>query len=160
MPIDPIRPTDDEARDLARSLIAQARFAALGVIDPDTGFPSVTRIALGAGPQGGIWTLVSGLAAHSRALRNDPRAGLLIGEPGPKGDPLTHPRLSLQVQAQPVARADPRAAAARQRWLDEHPKSKLYIDLPDFFFIEFHPIAAALNGGFGRAFRLTPAELT
>ena len=42
---DPIRPTDDDARDQARALIAQARFAALGVIDPATGAPMVTRIA-------------------------------------------------------------------------------------------------------------------
>lgn len=57
---DPIRPTDDEARTLARGLIASARFGALGVIDPETGFPAVTRIALGSGPDGGLWTLVSG----------------------------------------------------------------------------------------------------
>lgn len=156
---DPIRPTDDEARALARSLIAGAHFAALGVTDPETGFPAVTRIALGSGPEGGIWTLVSGLSAHSRALRADPRASLLVGEPGPKGDPLTHPRLSLQVMAEPLAPDDPRRAAARARWLADHPKAKLYIDLPDFFFVAFRPVSGALNGGFGRAFRLTPDDL-
>lgn len=156
---DPIRPTDDEARTLARALIDGARFGALGVIDPQTGFPAVTRIALGAGPEGGLWTLVSGLSAHSRALRADARAGLLLGEPGEKGDPLTHPRLSLQVEALPLAPADPRRPAARARWLADHPKSKLYIDLGDFFFVEFRLIAGALNGGFGRAFRLTADDL-
>jgi hypothetical protein len=35
-PKDPVRPTDDEARALARSLIAGARSGALGVIDPET----------------------------------------------------------------------------------------------------------------------------
>lgn len=157
--IDPIRPTDDEARALARGLIAGARFGALGVLDPETGFPAVTRIALGAGPEGGLWTLVSGLSAHSRALRADPRAGLLVGEPGAKGDPLTHPRLSLQAEAHPLGRDDPRHPAARARWLSDHPKSKLYIDLGDFFFVEFRLLSGALNGGFGRAFRLTAADL-
>jgi len=157
---DPIRPTDDEARALARSLIAAARFGALGVIDPATGFPAVTRIALGPGPGGGLFTLVSGLAAHSRALRADPRVSLLVGEPGPKGDPLTHPRLSLQAEALPLPPDDPRRADTRARWLADHPKSKLYIDLPDFFFVEFRLIAGALNGGFGRAFRLGAADLT
>ncbi|MFT3689411.1 HugZ family protein [Paenirhodobacter sp.] len=157
---DPIRPTDDEARALARRLISGARFGALGVIDPDSGFPAVTRIALGSGPEGGLWTLVSGLSAHSRALRTDPRVGLLVGEPGAKGDPLTHPRLSLRAEAQPLNRDDPRHGAARARWLADHPKSKLYIDLGDFFFVEFRLLSGALNGGFGRAFRLDAGDLT
>jgi hypothetical protein len=45
-PIDPVRPTDDDARALARSLIEGARFGALGVTDPDTAAPMVTRIAV------------------------------------------------------------------------------------------------------------------
>ncbi|MEZ5685269.1 MAG: pyridoxamine 5'-phosphate oxidase family protein [Paracoccaceae bacterium] len=158
-PPDPIRPTDAEARALAQGLIAAARFGSLGTLDPETGHPMVTRVALGPGPAGGIFTLVSGLSAHSRALRADPRAGLLLGEPGAKGDPLTHPRLSLQVQARPVAPEAPDRAALRQRWLADHPKAKLYIDLPDFFFVELVPLGALLNGGFARAFRLTPEDL-
>lgn len=156
---DPIRPTDDAARALARDLIASARFGALGVIDPMTGSPAVTRIALGQGPAGGLWTLVSGLSAHTRALRATPAAGLLVGEPGPKGDPLTHPRLSLQVEAVPLPREAAGFTAMRARWLADHPKSKLYIDLPDFFFFEFRIRSGALNGGFGRAFLLDPADL-
>lgn len=156
----PIRPTDDEARALARSLIANARFGALGVIDPQTGFPSVSRVVLGPGPEGGLFSLVSGLAAHSRALRADPRVSVLLGEPGPKGDPLTHPRLTLHAKAQPLAAQDPRTPALSARWLADHPKAKLYIDLPDFFFVEFRLIAGALNGGFGRAFLLTANDLT
>ena len=159
-PIDPIRETDDEARALARGLIAQARFGALGVIDPATGFPAVSRVALGPGPGGGgLYTLVSGLSGHSRALRADPRAGLMLGEPGPKGDPLTHPRLSLRIEARPLPRDDPRHADLRARWLADHPKAKLYIDLPDFFFIELVPLDASLNGGFARAYRLSAADL-
>lgn len=156
---DPIRPTDDEARRLAQELIAAARFGSLAVIDPETGSPAVTRIALGTGPSGGIWTFVSGLSAHTRALQANPSAGLLVGEPGPKGDPLTHPRLSLQVEAIALPREAPDFGAMRARWLADHPKSKLYIDLPDFSFFEFRVLSGALNGGFGRAFRITPADL-
>ncbi|KFE36671.1 HugZ family protein [Thioclava atlantica] len=156
----PFRPADREARKLARDLIAAARFASLGVLDPETGHPSVTRIALGPGPQGELLTLVSGLAAHTTALRTDPRAGLLIGEPGPRGDPLTHPRLSLQIEARPVHRDELRFPSMRDRWLADHPKSALYIDLPDFLFFELRPLSGALNGGFGRAWRLGPEDLT
>lgn len=156
---DPIRPTDDGARALARALMQGARHGALGVIDPASGAPAVTRIALGPGPEGGIWTLVSGLSAHTRALRANPAAGLLLGEPGEKGDPLTHPRLSLQVEAAELSREAPGFAAMRARWLTDHPKAKLYIDLPDFVFFAFHIRSGALNGGFGRAFALTPEDL-
>jgi len=158
-PKDPVQPADTEARELATRLIGAARFGALGVIDPATGYPAVTRIALGQGPEGGLFTLVSGLSAHSRALRADPRVSLLVGEPAAKGDPLAHPRLSLQAQAMPVAASEPRLAALAARWLDDHPKAKLYIDLPDFFFVEFRLLAGSLNGGFGRAFRLGPEDL-
>lgn len=157
--IDPIRSTDDEARALARALVGKARFGSLGTIDPETGHPQVTRVALGIGPGGGLYTLVSGLSAHSRALRADPRVGLLIGEPGAKGDPLTHPRLSLSARARSVSPDTAEDAGLRARWLADHPKAKLYIDLPDFFFVEFVPLGALLNGGFARAFRLTPDDL-
>ncbi len=42
----PIRPTDDDAIALGRSLIRNARFGALGTLDPETGGPMVTRIAI------------------------------------------------------------------------------------------------------------------
>ncbi|PYF09806.1 hypothetical protein C8J30_107179 [Rhodobacter viridis] len=154
-PKDPVQPASDEARQIARDLITTARFCALGVLDPETGFPFVSRIALGATSEGGLCTLISGLSAHSRALRADPRVSLLVGEPGQKGDPLAHPRLTLLAEAEPLPRSD----ALCDRWLADHPKAKLYIDLPDFFFVGFRLRAGSLNGGYGRAFRLAPDDL-
>ncbi|MBN2741493.1 MAG: HugZ family protein [Rhodobacteraceae bacterium] len=159
-PINPIRPTSDEARALARTLITTATFGALAVNDAESGFPAVSRIAIGTAPGGEIVTLVSGLAAHTVALLADPRAGLLLGEPGEKGDPLTHPRLSLRIMAHQIRREDPRFAALRTHWLATHPKSKLYIDLPDFTFFVLRPQSGALNGGFGRAWQLSASDLT
>jgi len=155
----PIRPTDDEARALARSLITTARFAALAVLTPGSGAPAVTRIALGLDAAGLPLTLVSTLSAHTKALHANPRAGLLVGEPGPKGDPLTHPRLSLDTEAAFVDRTTQDHAELRTLWLASHPKSKLYIDFADFSFVRLRPLGAALNGGFGRAFVLTPEDL-
>ncbi len=155
----PIRPADDEARALARDLLAAARFAALAVLTPGSGAPSVTRIALGTDGDGLPLTLISALSAHTGALRADPRAGLLLGEPGPKGDPLAYPRLSLDTEAAFIDRAGAEHAALRARWLESHPKARLYIDFADFGFVRFRPLGAALNGGFGRAFVLTPADL-
>ena len=155
----PIRPTDNEARALARGLMDQARFAALGVIDPETGAPMVTRVAFGTTPSGSPVTLISDLSHHTRALKAHPTASLLIGEPGPRGDPLTHPRLTLQVQARFVRHGEDGYAELAAHWLRDHPKSKLYIGFADFSFALFDVTTAYLNGGFGRAFIMTPADL-
>lgn len=156
---DPIRPTDDEARALARGLIDGARFGALAVLSPETGGPSVTRVAIATAPDGAPVSLVSDLSAHTRALKANPACALLLGEPGPKGDPLTHPRLTLEASAAFVPREGDDHAGLRARWLETHPKAKLYIDFGDFGFIRFAVTAAHLNGGFGKAYRLSPDDL-
>ncbi|MGC9370963.1 MAG: HugZ family protein [Paracoccaceae bacterium] len=155
----PIHPADDDARAEARRLLTSAQSAALGVIEPATGAPFVTRIALGLAPDGAPVSLVSDLAAHTAALRANPACSLLVGEPGPKGDPLTHPRLTLQARAGFVERGTAAHHALRAHYLVGHPKAKLYVDFADFHFLRFAVEAAHLNAGFGRAYRLTPADL-
>ena len=155
----PIRPTDDEARALARQLIDRARFGALGVIEAATGAPMVTRVAVGTDADGRPLSLVSDLSAHTRALKTDPLCSLLVGEPGERGDPLTHPRLTLQAHARFVRKGEAGYEALRERWLQRHPKAKLYVDFADFSFVVLDVTSAHLNGGFGRAFLLAPGDL-
>lgn len=119
----------------------------------------VTRIAIARDRAGQPLTLISDLSQHTRALAADPRASLLVGEPGPKGDPLTHPRLTLQVNAVFVDRDLAQAEGLRDTYLAQHPKAQLYIDFADFRFVRFTVIEAHLNGGFGKAFSLTPDDL-
>jgi len=155
----PIRPTDDEARALARRLIDQAPFGALGVIDHETGTPMATRVAVGTDAQGCPVSLVSDLSAHTRALKANPACSLLVGEPMEKGDPLTHPRVTVQATARFLRKGEEGYDAMRARWLSNHRKSALYIDFLDFSFIMLEVEGAYLNGGFGKAFVLTPADL-
>jgi heme iron utilization protein len=155
----PIRPTDEDARALARALIREARFGALAVRDPETGHPYVSRIAIGQTPQGAPLSFVSELAHHTRALRADPSCALLLGEPGPTGDPLTHPRLSLMATARFVPRDAPEHAALAAQYLATHPKARLYIGFADFHFVRFDIQGAHLNGGFGKAYQLQPSDL-
>ncbi|HVG46684.1 MAG TPA: pyridoxamine 5-phosphate oxidase [Rubellimicrobium sp.] len=151
--IDPIRPTDDEARALARRLLAEARHAALGVIDPESRGPFVTRVAVGWDGEAAL-VLVSTLAQHTRALQAEPACSLLLGEPGDKGDPLIHPRLTLLAAAEPSDKSVHRAS-----WLLQHPKAGLYYDFADFLMLRLVVRSAFLNGGFGKAFRLLPEDL-
>ncbi len=157
--INPIRETDDDARALARDLIGGARIAALAVIEPETGAPFVSRIAFGLGPEGEPMTLVSDLSLHAKALRADPRASLLIGEPGGKGDPLTHPRLTLRTTAHFLDPTPAERVRLRDAWLRHHPKAALYVDFADFRFVHFEVESGHLNGGFAKAYALEQNDL-
>lgn len=154
-----IRPTDDEARALARDLLHNAKYAAIGVIDPASGLPMVTRIALATAPDGGPITLISDLSQHTRALRETPGCSLLIGAPGEKGDPLTHPRLTLQCAASFVEQTSAEHGALRGHYLEQRPKAQLYIDFADFRFVTFDIQDAFLNGGFGKAYHLAKTDI-
>jgi len=150
----PIRPTDNEARALAQRLISEARFASLGVHHPKTSHPHVSRIALALDPEGGPMTLISTLSLHTTALKSAPACSLLVGEPGAKGDPLTHPRLSISCKA--LFQSD---KSLREHYLSQYPKAALYVDFSDFVFVRFTMESADLNGGFGKAFALTASDL-
>ncbi|SLN60617.1 hypothetical protein AQS8620_02739 [Aquimixticola soesokkakensis] len=149
-----LRPTDSEARSLARRLLSHARFAALGVLVD--GAPHVTRIGFGMTPDFTPLTLISDLALHTQALRTAPTCSLLIAEPPDKGDPLAFPRLTLSAVAEFAEKTDDLLAA----WRSDHPKSALYLAFSDFHFVRFRPLSGALNGGFGKAFHLTADDLT
>lgn len=150
---DPVNPTDDEARALARRLIASADFGALAVHAPEGPAPLVSRVAVAA--FGGVpHLLISALSVHTAALRANPACSILLGEPGARGDPLTHPRLTYVAEAAPADKA-----ALRDAWLARHPKAKLYYDFADFALIRLEPRAGLLNGGFGKAYRLAPGDM-
>lgn len=157
-PKKPIRETDDEARALGRSLMADATFGALATLEPDTGFPLISRIAFALDEEGHPVSLMSTLAFHTRALLENPQCSVLVGEPG-KGDPLAHPRISLQARATKIEHGTSAHKALREHYLQHHPKAALYIDFGDFFFFKFDIQKAYLNGGFGKAFILNASDL-
>lgn len=157
-PVKTIRDTDEQARGLARRLIRGARFGAIAVLEPGTGFPFASRVLTGTDIDGTPLILVSALSIHTGALTADSRASLLFGEPG-KGDPLAHPRITVRTRAERVAREDPVHARLRARFIARHPKATLYADFPDFAFFRMVPESASLNGGFGKAYVLDSSDL-
>lgn len=153
-----IRETDAESIRLARTLMRSARYGALAVLDPADGAPQASRVAVATDLDGTPLILVSALSGHTAGLLADPRCSLLLGEPG-KGDPLAHPRISLSCRATRLERGSSEQARAERRYLNRHPKAKLYVGFPDFAFFRLDPQKASLNGGFGKAYALTRADL-
>lgn len=155
---DVLRPTDAEAIRLAKTLLRAARYGALAVLDPDTSAPLASRVATATDIDGAPVILVSALSGHTKGLAADPRCSLLLGEPG-KGDPLAHPRISLACAAERFERGSAAEARVKRRFLNRHPKSKLYVDFPDFAFFRLEPVQASLNGGFGKAYAMQRTDL-
>lgn len=156
--IDPIRQTSPEAIDLAISIISAARFGALAVFEPTTKLPLVSRVAVATDQMNTPILLVSALSLHTKALLENKHCSLLLGEPG-KGDPLAHPRITLQCEASFLDPNEGETKNVRERFLSSNPKSRMYIDFADFSFVRLMIGSAFLIGGFGQAFQLTGAQL-
>lgn len=155
---DVFRETDASAISTARRLTRSARFAAIAVIDPETGAPLASRVGMATDLDGAPLILVSLLSAHTRALLADPRCSLLVGEPG-KGDPLAYPRLSIAARAERLDRTSEAGLRVARRYLNRNPKATLYAQLGDFHYFRLEPESAGLNAGFGKAYRLTRTDL-
>lgn len=153
-----LRETDGEARALARRLLREGRHASLAVLEAGSGHPLASRVALATETGGTPVILVSELSAHGPALAADGRSSLLVGEPG-KGDPLAHPRMTLVCTAERLERGGISHDRARRRFLNRHPKAALYADFGDFHFFRLKIERIALNGGFGKAYALTPDDI-
>lgn len=154
---DPIRPTDDNARQLARSLMEETRWAALSTLE-ENGHPSVSLVSFSLDEDRTPILLVSALSGHTLNLRHDPRCALLFGEPG-KGDPLAHPRLTVLCHAAFIERPSAENDRLKPIYLKRQPKAALYIDFGDFCFVRLDIVSASLNGGFGKAYRLERDDL-
>jgi heme iron utilization protein len=61
--------------------------------------------------------------------------------------------------AERIDRAAPTHGEIAQSYLTKQPKAQLYLGLGDFNFCLMHVEKAYLNGGFGKAFVLTAADL-
>lgn len=144
---------DFDAVGVGRMLLRTVRSGALATLDRETGAPFASLVSVATDVDGSPLILVSRLSAHTGNLDADPRASLLLAAGG-KGDPLAHPRLT--VEGRVAVSAEPRI---RRRFLARHPKAELYADFPDFSFRRLAIEGAHLNGGFARAARLGAAEL-
>ncbi|MEM6971442.1 MAG: DUF2470 domain-containing protein [Pseudomonadota bacterium] len=153
---DVLQTVDDAARRAARTFLRSARHGALATIDPKTGTPMASRVSLASAPDGSPVFLISQLSGHFGALEADPRASLMLGEPG-RGDPLAHARITVYGTAT-KAEGEERAML-RARFLARQPKAALYADFTDFAFWRLSLEGASYNGGYGKAYEMVADDL-
>jgi putative heme iron utilization protein len=144
---DPPEPKPYDPRAEATKLLRSTRAGALATTTPE-GTPFASLVTVATLPDGSPILLVSRLAKHTRNLEADPRLALLLARSG-DGDPLAHPRLTIEGAATCVTEAGEHAAA-RARFLAKHPRAELYADFADFSFWRVGIERAQLVGGFGR----------
>lgn len=150
---------DAETSVLLRRLLDQRPVAALATLH--RGEPAVSMVPFVLAPATGVFHLhVSGLASHTRDMLEHPRVGLLVtaSTEGP-WSPQALPRVSLQAEAEPLARASAPYEAARALYLARFPEAETMFGLADFSLFALRPRSARLVAGFGRAYSLVGEAL-
>jgi hypothetical protein len=150
---DPEIPTPSHA-ERALTLASQEGTGTLCTIASDlTGHPygSFVTFTLDAGDP---VFLISELAEHTRNLRGDARASLLVSEPG-AGDPLARGRVTLVGEGS-VLSGDA-ADLCREIYLTSHPRAAYYADYTDFHFWKLKVEHIRYIGGYGRMSWVDPA---
>ncbi|MBL8541518.1 MAG: DUF2470 domain-containing protein [Betaproteobacteria bacterium] len=137
--------TPGDAGDKARRLLRRCRHGALGTLSLRlSGHPFATVVPYVTDHDGWPLLLISALAEHTKNLRADPRASLMVHAAGE--DVLASARVTCAGHAE---RIDDASAPAVQRYLRYLPKSRSLLDFGDFAFYRIVPEALHWVGGFG-----------
>ncbi|MCS6839254.1 MAG: CREG family protein [Roseiflexus sp.] len=149
----------DELPLVARLLRSQ-RVASLGTLAD--GVPFVSLVAYVVEDDLCSYLLhLSDLSPHTRHLRADPRAALLIAEPetAEVEDVQTLARITLSGTVAQVGKNSPEYTTGRERYLARHPAAAMLFDFADFNLYRFTASSARYVGGFARAYTLTVDHL-
>lgn len=131
----------------ARTLVYLGRTGMLSTLSrrhPGHPFGSVMPYALD--DRGHPLLLISTMAMHTQNLHADPRASLLVTEPGWRGDPLAAGRVTLMGRAVPLPHGE--ATQARTAYLDRHENAAYWVDFEDFAFYRLTIEDVYFVGGF------------
>jgi putative heme iron utilization protein len=134
----------------ARLLLRSATAGSLGTV-AESGAPFVSLVACLDDGSGCPLFLFSGLAEHTRNLKRDPRASLLVAAETTQ-QTLDRPRLKLVGRMEWL---DGTAAdIARKKFEQALPEAKVWVTLPDFQPARLVPESVRYVGGFARAAQL------
>ena len=140
--------------EAARRVLRLAAIGSLATLDED-GFPFASLVTVATAADGEPLFLLSDLAVHTRNLKRDPRASvLLVGPGGEAGDPLAGARLT--VTGTLAADAEP---GHRRRFVSRHPDSATLAEFSDFNLYRLNVAWSHLVAGFGRIVDLKRADL-
>jgi hypothetical protein len=131
-----------------RQLLDAERQAVLATISArHAGWPFASLAPYATTQAGEPQLLLSELAEHTRNLRQDPRASLLVQDSTARDDPQAGARVTLLGTAEPVDEAS--RAEAQRRYTTRHPQSAEYFKLADFHLWVLHVDEARFVNGFG-----------
>jgi heme iron utilization protein len=108
-------------------------------------FASVSPYALSE--RGEPLLLMSDLAEHTRNIRADSRASLLVQDSAALADPQAGSRLTLLGRVEPLEPDE--AAAGQARYQERHPQSAAYFAMADFHLYVLRLTEARFVSGFG-----------
>jgi hypothetical protein len=111
------------------------------------GWPFASLAPYATTQQGDPLLLLSELAEHTRNLRADARASLLIQDSRAGEDPQAGARVTLLGSAEVLD--GPTTQQARQRYVQSHPQASQYFELGDFHLWILHVAEARFVNGFG-----------
>ncbi len=130
----------------ARTLVHLGRTGTLGTLSRrHPGHPFVSIMPYAPDERGRPLVLISTLAMHTQNLAADPRASLLVAQPG--DDPLALARVTLMGAARRLEAGE--RPAARDAYLARHPNAVHWVDFDDFAFWRLDVADVYFVGGFG-----------
>lgn len=131
-----------------RTLLHLARTGSLSTLSrkhPGWPFGSVMPYALD--DHGRPVFLISLMAMHTQNIKGDPRASLLVTQPGWTGDPLAGARATLMGNV--TALPDVDVAATKASYLERYENARSWVDFDDFGFYRMDITDVYYVGGFG-----------
>lgn len=150
---------DEESKAKFFQLIRTQKNASLGTTLQ--GQPLVSMVLYSASSDLTSYAIhISQLAQHTQNIMNDPRVSLMICESVRKGiNPQTLARISIMGKAMLLSSMSTEYAAAKESYLAKYPFAKMNFQLGDFSMYAIKLEAVRYVAGFGKAFRLTPADI-
>jgi len=147
------------ARALTAELRAQLATVVLGTAAAD-GTPDASVATALLDSEGTFVIYVSGLAAHTRHLRVNPRASVLLtAAENSAGNAFARPRLTFVCVAAPVAREGEKHGAYIAAFREKFGATiDVLSTLADFQFYRLQPQSGSVIAGFGVAFNVDPLD--
>jgi hypothetical protein len=141
---------DDPAAEVRRHLLVTTS-GVLGTVAADervAGYPFGSIVPFALDGRGRPLLQIARIAVHTRNVKADPRASLLVHEPGLEGDPQRGWRVTLLGKMEPVADAEREEALAR--FVERVPQAEGYERTHDFELWRLNVELVRYIGGFGR----------